>query len=188
MNITKKIKTNLSKLGVKGTERAVWLELATEEVEPDGYFYMDQKEYAEKLGFKNPRQLRTHLTHLEQLDLIKKDYRPLETGNRLFICPLEPETSDCMKFYATFLGSELVDTSDSDTPVMKLSFKDAYNRSGTIRFAHCSAFLRGNQLKPCEKLIPNTLVCFSASLKVTQSDKSILAVTHIQQLQRYYYA
>lgn len=187
MNITKKIKTNLSKLGVRGTERAVWLELATEEVEPDGYFYIDQKEYGEKLGLKE-RQLRNHLTHLEQLDLIKKDYRPLETGNRLFICPLEPETSDCMKFSATFLGSELVDTSDSDTPVMKLSFKDAYNRSGTIRFAYCSAFLRGNQLKPCEKLIPNTLVCFSASLKVTQSDKSILAVTHIQPIQRYYYA
>jgi hypothetical protein len=93
-----------------------------------------------------------------------------------------------MKFYATFLGSDLVDTSDSDTPVMKLSFKDAYNRSGTIRFAHCSAFLRGNQLKPCEKLIPGERVCFSASLKVTQSDKSILAVTHIQQLQRYHYA
>ncbi len=187
MNITKKIKTNLSKLGVSKTARAVWLEVATEEVEPDGYFYMDQKEYAEKLGLKE-RQLRNHLTHLEQLDLIKKDIRPFDGNKRLFIRPLEPETSDCMTFYATFLGSELVDTSDSDTPVMKLSFKTAYNRSGTIRFSHCSAFLRGNQLKPCEKLIHGERVCFSASLKVTQSDKSILAVTHIQPIQRYYYA
>lgn len=187
MNITKKIKTNLSKLGVKGTERAVWLEVATEEVEPDGYFYINQKEYGEKLGLKE-RQLRNHLTHLEARDLIKKDIRPFDGNKRLFICPLEPETSDCMKFHATFVGSELVDTSDNDTPVMKLSFKDAYNRSGTIRFAHCSAFLRGNQLKPCEKLIPGERVCFSASLKVTQSDKSILAITHIQPIQRYHYA
>lgn len=187
MEISKKTLTNLLKQNLSKSAQLLWLHIAKEDCNEDGYFHFDQREWSVRICLSE-RQIRRALKELEILGDIQRDYRTLDSGNRLFICPLEPETSDCMKFYATFLGSELVDTSDSDTPVMKLSFKDAYNRSGTIRFAHCSAFLRGNQLKPCEKLIPGERVCFSASLKVTQSDKSILAVTHIQPIQRYHYA
>lgn len=187
MNITKKIKTNLTKLGLTLPQRAVWLEIATEALEHDGYFHLDEKEYADKLGIKE-RQLRNHLNCLERFDLIQKDYRSLETGNRLFVCPLQPETTDCMTFYATFAKGELLNTADNDEPSMWLLFKDIYNRSGTIRFSQCSALLKGNEMKRCQNLIPGKTVCFSASLKVTQSNKEILAVTNIQPIQRYYYA
>ena len=187
MNITKKIKTNLTKLGLTLQEKAVWLEIATEELEHDGYFHLDEKEYAEKLNISD-RYLRTHLNKLEQLDLIIKDIRPSDTTKRLFVCPLQPETNDCMTFYATFAKGELLNTADNDEPSMWLLFKDIYNRSGTIRFSQCSALLKGNEMKRCQNLIPGKTVCFSASLKVTQSDKEILAVTNIQPTQRYYYA
>lgn len=187
MNITKKIKTNLTKLGLTLSQRAVWLEIATEELEPDGYFQLDEKDYADKLGIRE-RQLRNHLNCLERRDLIIKDIRPSDTTKRLFVCPLHPETIDCMTFYATFSKGELLNTSDNNELSMWLLFKDVYNRSGTIRFSQCSALLKGNEMKRCQVLIPGTQVCFSASLAVTQMNKSILAVTNIQPVQRYYYA
>lgn len=185
MNITKKIKTTLSKLGVRGTERAVWLEMATEELEPDGYFYMDQKDYADKLGFKDTRQLRTHLSRLEKRYLIQRDYRPLETGNRLFIRPLKPETDDCMTFFATLHKCELLDQVE---PVIQLHFQDVYNRSGTVRFKECTSFLRGIPMKRLEWLLPGKHICFSASLKVSKQSKEILHVSNIRPSGEYYHA
>lgn len=184
MNITKKIKTNLSKLGVIGTERSVWLEMATEELEPDGYFCMNQKEYSDNLGLKS-RQLRNHLSHLEQRDLIIKEIRPFEGNNRLFIRPLEPETNECMTLFATLHKCELLDQVE---PVIQLHFQDVYNRSGTIRFKQCTALLKGVSIKRCEWLLPGKHICFSASLKVSEQSKEILHVSNLRPSGEYYHA
>ncbi len=183
MNIDKKTLNNLLKQNLPPREQIIWMHIASEKTDPDGYFHFDGKEWSIRLDISE-RHIKKSLKKLEDKDDIQRIYKK----GRLFIRPLVPETTDCMKFYATFAKGVLLNTADNEEPSMWLLFKDIYNRSGTIRFSQCSALLKGNEMKRCQNLIPGKTVCFSASLKVTQSDKEILAVTNIQPIQRYYYA
>lgn len=189
MQISKKILNNLARQTILPQVQYLWVHISKEEKDIDGFCEFKIDEWAIKLN-KHRRTISRHLKDLYNSHLIQKIRRSrgYKKGVTLFVCPLQPETTDCMTFYATFAKGELLNTADNDEPSMWLLFKDIYNRSGTIRFSQCSALLKGNEMKRCQNLIPGKTVCFSASLKVTQSDKEILAVTNVQPTQRYYYA
>ncbi len=145
MKINSSTIENLLNRSISPSSVLFWIYVSFINKDRDGFIHLDQNDISIKFHCST-RQIQNHISTLYESRLIEKDYRTLDTGSRLFIKPVEPESEDDMTFFGEFDSIDR-QTHYSGGESFTINLRDVRNIYDTINYKW--QFIHSSDMK-CE--------------------------------------